>query len=81
MATQSSYGTIDMPDSPPPPVDLASYARSMHQHTKRQMEAANMPPVRRSGRSSRSQLPSLPNGTSSTSSSSRSPNSDHEYHD
>ncbi|KAI0167009.1 hypothetical protein GGR52DRAFT_574972 [Hypoxylon sp. FL1284] len=68
MSSRSTY-TISMPATLPPPVDLASYARSMHQHTKRQMEAANMPTSRRSGRTSRAHVPSLPNGTSSSSSS------------
>ncbi|OTA92285.1 hypothetical protein M434DRAFT_396527, partial [Hypoxylon sp. CO27-5] len=77
MSSRNSY-TISMPASLPPPVDLASYSRSMHQHTKRQMEAANMPTSRRSSRPTRSEAPSLPNGTS-TSSTSRSPN-EVEYH-
>ncbi|KAG4219351.1 hypothetical protein PC116_g32169 [Phytophthora cactorum] len=70
---------MSMPSSIPPPVDLASYARSMHLHTKRQMEAANMPTSRRSNRSSRTHVPGLPNGTSANSSS-RSPD-EVEYHD
>ncbi|KAL7625497.1 hypothetical protein AAE478_004717 [Parahypoxylon ruwenzoriense] len=80
MSSRNAY-TIAMPVALPPPVDLASYARSMHQHTKRQMEAASMSTGRRSTRPPHSQVPSLPNGTS-TSSSSRSPNeNDVEYHD
>ncbi|KAI1398116.1 hypothetical protein F4819DRAFT_469796 [Hypoxylon fuscum] len=79
MSSRSSTYTISMPSTLPPPVDLASYARSMHQHTKRQMEAANMPTGRRSGRTNRSQVTGLLNGTSSSSSSSRSP--EIEYHD
>jgi len=39
-----------MPMSPPPPSDIGSYSRSMHQHTKRLMEAASSP--RRSSQSS-----------------------------
>ena len=31
--------TISIPSSPPPPTDLSSYSRLMHDHTKRQMEA------------------------------------------
>jgi hypothetical protein len=31
---------VDLPMSPPPPSDLAQYARSMHSHTKRLMELA-----------------------------------------
>ncbi|KAI1214992.1 uncharacterized protein F4807DRAFT_16671 [Annulohypoxylon truncatum] len=79
MSSRSSYN-MSMPASLPPPVDLLSYARSMHQHTKRQMEAANMPTSRRSIRSPRSHVTSLPNGTSGSSSSSRSPG-EVEYHD
>ncbi|KAI6090795.1 hypothetical protein F4821DRAFT_227882, partial [Hypoxylon rubiginosum] len=78
MSSRSSYTTA-MPGSLPPPVDLATYARSMHQHTKRQMEAANMPTSRRNGRTSRAHFPSMPNGVSSSSStSSRTP--EVEYH-
>ncbi|KAI1490422.1 hypothetical protein F5X96DRAFT_669693 [Biscogniauxia mediterranea] len=79
----SSQGSLSfaMPSSLPPPIDLASYSRSMHLHTKRQMEAANMTtPTRRGGRTtSANSIPSLPNGPSSTSStSSRSPNAVHD---
>ncbi|CAJ2507291.1 Uu.00g084770.m01.CDS01 [Anthostomella pinea] len=65
-----------------PPSDLLSYSKTMHMHTKRQMEAANMSNTRRS-RSSRSAVPSMPNGSSSisSSSSSRSDDGAHEYHD
>ena len=37
-ATQNTYST-SMSSSPPAPTDLGTYSRSMHQHTKRQMEA------------------------------------------
>ncbi|KAF6802358.1 hypothetical protein CMUS01_15379, partial [Colletotrichum musicola] len=39
-ARQDAY-SVSIPVSPPPPSDLSTYMRSMHQHTKRQMEAAN----------------------------------------
>ncbi|KAJ4306427.1 hypothetical protein N0V88_001228 [Collariella sp. IMI 366227] len=42
-ATQQHYSS-SMSMSPPPPSDLGSYARTMHQHTKRQMEAISSPP-------------------------------------
>ncbi|KAI0024451.1 hypothetical protein F4780DRAFT_725499 [Xylariomycetidae sp. FL0641] len=73
--------TVALPNLPPP-VDLASYSKSMLMHTKRQMEATNVGSPRRSGRGRGSPVPSMPNGTSSTSSTSpgRS-NSIHEYHD
>ncbi|KAK3403088.1 hypothetical protein B0T20DRAFT_342544 [Sordaria brevicollis] len=75
-ATQNSAYSITM--SPPPPFDLGTYSRSMHQHTKRQMEAASQTNLPRSSNSSspsnqssssQSQsnaTPSLPNGVSGT---------------
>ncbi|KAK4458374.1 hypothetical protein QBC42DRAFT_156373, partial [Cladorrhinum samala] len=57
--------------SPPPPVDLGTYSRSMHQHTKRQMESINQSlrqgsdaPTNGPQRSSSSATSSLPNGVS-----------------
>ncbi|KAI0875035.1 hypothetical protein GGS24DRAFT_457198 [Hypoxylon argillaceum] len=77
MSSRGAY-TISVPTVPPH--DLASYSRSMHSHTKRQMEAANMSPSRRSGPSHNSLVPSLPNGTSTSSSnSSRTINGSHGY--
>ena len=38
MATQEKF-TITIPG--PPPTDLSSYTRSMHQHTMRQIEQMN----------------------------------------
>ncbi|KAK4228796.1 hypothetical protein QBC38DRAFT_141439 [Podospora fimiseda] len=38
--------------SPPPPVDLGTYARSMLQHTKRQMESINQTAARQQGSTS-----------------------------
>ena len=46
--TTSSYSSTNSSSSPPPPPpDLGTYTRSMHQHTKRQMEsmAQSPPPV------------------------------------
>ncbi|KAK1775254.1 hypothetical protein QBC45DRAFT_11540 [Copromyces sp. CBS 386.78] len=73
-AAQNSAYSITM--SPPPPFDLGSYSRSMHQHTKRQMEASqtNLPrssgsPTNSHNSNSQSQsnaTPSLPNGVSGT---------------
>ncbi|TRX96287.1 hypothetical protein FHL15_003011 [Xylaria flabelliformis] len=66
-----------------PPIDLASYSRSMHSHTKRQMEAANISASSRRQRnhSQNSPVSSMPNGTSSSpSNSTRSVNGTHEYH-
>ncbi|KAI8633177.1 hypothetical protein F5Y19DRAFT_416982 [Xylariaceae sp. FL1651] len=79
MSSRNTY-TISMPSNLPPPHDLTTYSRSMHLHTKRQMEAANMYSSRRS-RSGQSPVSSMPNGTSSnTSVSSRGSNGSHEYH-
>ncbi|KAK6219875.1 hypothetical protein QIS74_05377 [Colletotrichum tabaci] len=47
-ARQDAY-SVSIPVSPPPPSDISTYMRSMHQHTKRQMEAANRSSSRRSG--------------------------------
>lgn len=76
MPSRESY----IPVSVSPPTDISSYARYMHQHTKRQMEAASRSSHRRSGNMSPGGTPSIPNGVSS-SSSSGSPNAVHEYHD
>lgn len=72
-----------MPVSPPPPVDITTYSRSMHQHTKRQMEAASRSSHRHSGgrSSQRGGVPAMPNGVSSSSTSSTSPDRIHDYHD
>jgi hypothetical protein len=83
MSPRSTY-TISMPSNMPPCSDLASYSRTMHMHTKRQMEAANMSSSRRgSGRSQQSSGSDMVNGISPSSSmsmSSRSMNGTHEYH-
>ncbi|KAK1688095.1 hypothetical protein CORC01_09311 [Colletotrichum orchidophilum] len=63
-ARQDAY-SVSIPISPPPPSDLSTYMRSMHQHTKRQMEAANRSSTRRSG--GRTSYPSI-NGHHSSSS-------------
>lgn len=47
-ARQDSY-SVSIPVSPPPPSDINSYQRFMHQHTKKQMEAAGRSTHRRSG--------------------------------
>ncbi|KAM0248459.1 hypothetical protein ACHAP5_003404 [Fusarium lateritium] len=56
MPGRSDYGSASLSMSPPAPANLSSYARFMHDHTKRQMEAsgASPPPsnVQRAGRSS-----------------------------
>jgi len=50
--------------SPPPPADLGSYARTMHQHTKRQMESISQSPPRSSQNSQSNQYnpTGLPDG-------------------
>ncbi|KAK3327646.1 hypothetical protein B0T19DRAFT_441607 [Cercophora scortea] len=50
-ASQSSYH-VAMSSSPSPPTNIGSYARIMHQHTKRQMEAASQSTRRRSSQGS-----------------------------
>ncbi|PNY24274.1 Uncharacterized protein TCAP_05799 [Tolypocladium capitatum] len=59
-APASSYA-MAMPVSPPPPQSLSTYSRSMHDHTKRQMESFGaVAPPRSSGSTSASS--SLTNG-------------------
>ncbi|KAK3904291.1 hypothetical protein C8A05DRAFT_31918 [Staphylotrichum tortipilum] len=38
------YSPNAIPAAPPPPPDLGTYTRSMHLHTKRQMESIAQPP-------------------------------------
>lgn len=76
MSSGNAY-SMSMPVSPPPPVDLPTYSRSMYQHTKRLMEAGSSSSHRRAPRTNHSAVPGMPNGASS-SSSSASPNAD--YH-
>ncbi|KAK8041393.1 hypothetical protein PG994_014400 [Apiospora phragmitis] len=82
MSSQDSYASMSMPSSsPPPPQDISSYSRFMHQHTKRQMEAASRSSHCRSGRSNHnSHVAAMHNGVSSSDDSASSPNSI-EYHD
>jgi len=88
-STQDSY-SIGMSTSPPPPVDIGAYARSMHQHTKRQMEAANQSSLRRSQSDSSQHnggaaaaesngTSAMPNGVSSSVSSSQRGNNSGDY--
>ena len=66
--------SISIPSSPPPPSDLSSYSRFMHDHTKRQMEAQGaFSPERHSTSSNRK-------GTASGSSSMTNGTSPSEYH-
>jgi hypothetical protein len=53
-----------MPLSPPPPPDLGTYARSMHQHTKRQMESISSQSPPRSSQTGQSSPTGLPGGVS-----------------
>lgn len=63
--------SMSIPASPPPPASILSYSQFMHQHTKRQMEAASRSSHRRGGSSRHSQeVLTMPNGTSQESASS-----------
>lgn len=66
MPARSEAYTVSMPLSPPPPQNLSSYARFMHAHTKRQMEAsgARSPPNGSTPRFAASS--SMTNGTSTS---------------
>ncbi|KAK0392224.1 hypothetical protein NLU13_1721 [Sarocladium strictum] len=64
-ARQDSYSNIAVPNSPPPPQDLSSYARFMHDHTKRQMEASGAVAPRSGGRAA-GPTHAMTNGTSPT---------------
>ncbi|KAK4043461.1 hypothetical protein C8A01DRAFT_32387 [Parachaetomium inaequale] len=59
--TQGAY-SVSMPLSPPPPPDLGTYARSMHQHTKRQMESISPQSPPRSSQHSQPAPTGLPDG-------------------
>ncbi|KAJ1329547.1 hypothetical protein MN608_06283 [Microdochium nivale] len=69
-----------IPVSASAPTDIPSYSRYMHQHTKRQMEAASQSSRRRSGNTSPGGTRKS-NSSSSSSSSSGSITGVHEYHD
>ncbi|KAK4173458.1 hypothetical protein QBC36DRAFT_194587 [Triangularia setosa] len=68
--SQNASYSVGLAMSPPPPSDLGSYARSMHQHTKRQMDSISQAssssdrrsPSRSNDRSSGTS--SMPNGVS-----------------
>ncbi|PSR94301.1 hypothetical protein BD289DRAFT_427605 [Coniella lustricola] len=60
-SSQDSF-SINMVNSPPPPSDLGSYMRSMHQHTKRQIEAMSRAQDRRSRNTGSRGTPAMPNG-------------------
>ncbi|KAF3770807.1 hypothetical protein M406DRAFT_320516 [Cryphonectria parasitica EP155] len=65
----SSQDSFSISHSPPPPSDLGSYMRSMHQHTKRQIEAMSRSQERRSRNTGSRGTPSMPNGVGHSSSS------------
>lgn len=67
-SSQDSF-TINIPNYPSPPQDLGSYMRSMHQHTKRQMDAMSRSQERRSRNNGHHTTPSMPNGVGGSSSS------------
>ncbi|KAI0199021.1 hypothetical protein F4808DRAFT_433869 [Astrocystis sublimbata] len=87
MSSRGTY-TISLPSNMSPPNDLTSYSRSMHTHTKRQMEAANISSSSRQRGHSQSQhspVSSMPNGVRRGSPRNGSPgatrvNGTHEYH-
>lgn len=78
----SSRGTYSSPMnmSPAPPSDLPTYARFMHQHTKKQMEEASRSSHRSGHRAANSSTSVLPNGISPSSSGSSSRSPYVEYH-
>ena len=67
MASSQEFSPASLPMSLPPPTDLSAYARSMHQHTKRQMDAMSEVAHRHSTREPNDGVPAIPNGVSSTS--------------
>lgn len=64
MPSSQDNSAIVMPSSSPP-VSISSYARFMHEHTKRQMEASQSS-APQSSSSSQTSTSSLSNGVSST---------------
>lgn len=73
MSTSQDSFAINIPNYPSPPQDLGAYMRSMHQHTKRQMDAMSRSQERRSRNSGHRTTPSMPNGVSSGNGSNSSP--------
>lgn len=63
-ARQDSY-SVSVPNSPPPPQDLSSYSRFIHDYTKRQMEASGSPPPQKTDPRSKASG-SMTNGISPT---------------
>ncbi|KAM3552133.1 hypothetical protein MY1884_002223 [Beauveria asiatica] len=61
MPAIQDVSTIAMPSSSPP-VSISSYARFMHEHTKRQMEASQLSAPQSSGSSQISTSSSMSNG-------------------
>lgn len=53
---------ISIPNSPPPPVDITSYAKFMHEHTKKLLEATSPTAPRSSARSQSSMSSQSSNG-------------------
>ncbi|KAM3456506.1 hypothetical protein MY3296_001785 [Beauveria thailandica] len=62
MPAIQDVSTIAMPSSSPP-VSISSYARFMHEHTKRQMEASQSSAPQSSGSSQISTSSSMSNGS------------------
>ncbi|KAK4188226.1 hypothetical protein QBC35DRAFT_451517 [Podospora australis] len=61
----ASYSATMSSMSPPPPVDLGTYARSMHQHTKRQMDLiADLTRSSSQNNDEQSTTGAMPNGVS-----------------
>ncbi|KAH6636992.1 hypothetical protein F5144DRAFT_203322 [Chaetomium tenue] len=64
MPTAQNAYAVSMP-MPPPPADLGSYARTMHQHTKRQMESISQSSTPRGSQHGSQSAPTgLPDGLS-----------------
>ncbi|KAH7489528.1 hypothetical protein FOMA001_g3472 [Fusarium oxysporum f. sp. matthiolae] len=65
MPARSDYGSVSMSMSPPPPTNLSSYSRFMHDHTKRQMEASGASPPPTNATAQRARSSGMANGHTS----------------
>ncbi|KAF5021853.1 hypothetical protein F66182_6110 [Fusarium sp. NRRL 66182] len=66
MPARSDYGSVSMSMSPPPPQNLSSYSRFMHDHTKRQMEASGASPPPSNATAQRVRGSAMTNGHSTS---------------
>ncbi|KFA75450.1 hypothetical protein S40288_01186 [Stachybotrys chartarum IBT 40288] len=64
MPARDNYSSISIPMSPPPPQDLSTYSRFIHDHTKQQMKAFGPNSPGKSSHSSSMSSTGMSNGAS-----------------